>query len=74
MSRRRSAELYTAASHPLLDGRMGEGEKEWGRKSRRGRRRKTSGRWSIFFVIFGVGGVILTSEFGSLKSDTVCSK
>lgn len=31
-SRRRSAELYTAASHPLLDGRMGEGEKEWGQK------------------------------------------
>lgn len=24
--------LYTGASYPLLYGRMGEGEKEWGKK------------------------------------------
>lgn len=29
--------LYTGASYPLLYGRMGEGEKEWGKKKRGGR-------------------------------------
>lgn len=35
-SRRRSAVLYTGASYPLLYGRMGEGEKEWGKKKKGG--------------------------------------
>lgn len=44
-SRRRSVVLYTGANYPLLYGRTGEGEKEWGKKGRGG---KACGRWSIF--------------------------
>lgn len=46
-SRRRSVMLYTGANYPLLYGRMGKGEKEWGKKGE-GRGGKTCGRWLIF--------------------------
>lgn len=75
-SRRRSATLYSAASYPLLDGRMGEGEEEWGKKEEGGgeERLQGGGRFWCDFFVGGGGGVVLTSGLGSLKSDSVYSK